>query len=51
VFGTGGHHLGRVEIPTSFRPEEVSGGQLVGVSTDDLGVERVEIRDLILGGG
>ena len=50
VFGTGGHHLGRVEIPTSFRPEEVSGGQLVGVSTDDLGVERVEIRDLILEG-
>ncbi len=51
VFGTGGHHLGRVEIPASFRPEEVSGGQLVGVSTDDLGVERVEVRDLILGGG
>ena len=51
VFGGDGHHLGRVEIPTSFRPEQVSGGQLVGVSTDDLGVERVEMRDLILGGG
>ena len=50
VFGTSGQHLGRVEIPTSFRPEEVSGGQIVGVSTDDLGVERVEVRELTLSG-
>lgn len=50
VFGTSGQHLGRVEIPTSFRPEEVSGGQIVGVSTDDFGVERVEIRELTLSG-
>lgn len=50
VFGTSGQHLGGVEIPTSFRPEEVSGGQIVGVSTDDLGVERVEVRELTLSG-
>ena len=48
VFGADGHHLGRVEVPTSFRIEEVGKAQLLGVSTDELGVERVEIRDLIL---
>lgn len=50
VFGTSGQHLGRVEIPTSFRPEEVSGGQVIGVSTDEFGVERVEVRELTLRG-
>ena len=51
VFGTDGDHLGRVEIPTSFRIQEVSRGQVVGIATDELGVERVEVRDLYPVGG
>ena len=50
VFGADGGYLGRVEVPASFRIEEVSRGQLVGVSRDDLDVERVEVRDLTLSG-
>ena len=46
VFGTNGLHLGRVEVDTSFRIEEVSRGQVVGIATDELGVERVEVLDL-----
>ena len=46
VFGADGSYLGRVEIPASFQLEEVSRGQLVGVSRDELGVQRVEVRDL-----
>ena len=46
VFGADGGYLGRVAIPVSFRIEEVSRGQLVGVSRDELDVQRVEIRDL-----
>ena len=46
VFGTDGLHLGRMEVDTSFRIEEVSRGQVVGIATDELGVERVEVRDL-----
>ena len=50
VFGADGSYLGRVEIPASFQLEEVSRGQLVGVSRDELDVQRVEIRDLSFGG-
>lgn len=46
VFGTDGHHLGRVQVPASFRIQEVSRNQVVGIARDDLGVERVEVRDL-----
>lgn len=46
VFGADGLHLGRVEVDTSFRIQEVSLGQVVGVATDELGVERVEVLDL-----
>ena len=48
VFGGEGHYLGRVEVPTSFRIEEVSRGQAVGIATGDLDVQRVEARDLNL---
>ena len=48
VFATDGIHLGRVVVPASFRIEEVGRGQALGVATDELGVERVQIRDLIL---
>lgn len=51
VFGTDGHHLGRVEVSTSLRIREVSRNQVVGISRDELGVERVEVRDLTLSGG
>ena len=50
VFGADGSYLGRVEIPASFRIEEVSLGQLVGVSRDEFDVQRVEVRDLGFGG-
>lgn len=46
VFAADGVHLGRVDVPASFRIEEVSRGQVVGIATDELGVERVEVRDL-----
>ncbi len=48
VFGADGRYLGRVEVPSSFAVEEVGGGEVVGVSTDGFGVERVEVRELIL---
>ncbi len=50
VFGDDGHYLGQVEVPASFTVEEVSGGQVVGVSRDEFGVERVEVRELTLDG-
>jgi len=50
VFGTDGRYLGRVEVPSSFAVEEVGRGQVVGVSRDEFGVERVEVRELILSG-
>ena len=48
VFGTDGHYLGHVEIPARFTVQEASRGQLLGVARDDLDIERVQARDLIL---
>ena len=50
IFGADGLHLGRVEVDTSFQIQEVSRGQVVGIATDELGVERVEVLDLVLAG-
>ncbi len=50
VFAPDGVYLGRVAVPASFRIEEVSRGQALGVATDELGVERVQIRELTLNG-
>lgn len=50
VFGADGHYRGRVEVPASFSIEEVGAGQVVGVSADEFGVERVEVRELTLSG-
>ena len=50
VFAADGVYLGRLEVPSSFSIEEVSGGQVVGVARDEFGVERVEVRELILSG-
>ena len=46
VFAPDGVHLGRVNVPTSFQIEEISRNQAVGIATDELGVERVQVRDL-----
>ena len=46
VFAADGIHLGRVDVPASLRIQEVSRGQVVGIATDEFGVERVEVRDL-----
>ena len=51
VFHRDGQYLGRVEIEASFRVHGVSDGQLLGVHEDELGVERVQVRDLEWGGG
>ena len=48
VFGADGAFLGRVEAPESFRVEEASRDEVVGVSRDEFDVERVEVRPLIL---
>ncbi len=48
VFANDGAYLGRVDVPASFRIEEVGRGQALGVATDDLGFERVQLRDLTL---
>lgn len=50
VFGADGRHLGRVDVPASFSIEEVGRGEVVGVSRDEFGVERVEVRELTLSG-
>ena len=51
VFAPDGVHLGRVNVPVTFRIEGVGRNQVVGISTDELGVERVEVRDLDMVGG
>ena len=51
IFGADGHYAGRVEAPSSFRIDEVHQGQVIGVSRDEFGVERVEVRELVLSGG
>ncbi len=48
IFAADGVYLGRVAVPTSFRIEEVGRGQALGVHTDVLGVQRVQLRDLTL---
>lgn len=50
VFHPDGRYLGRVDVPASFRLYAVSNGQLLGVHEDELGVQRVQVRDLGLGG-
>ncbi len=48
VFAADGVYLGRVAVPTSFRMEEISRGEALGVHTDELGVQRVQVRKLTL---
>lgn len=46
VFGADGTFLGQVSLPARFRIEQISDGKLTVVSTDDLGVQRVEVYEL-----
>jgi hypothetical protein len=46
VFGTDGSHLGQLVAPASLRIQHVGDGRLTVISTDDLGVERVEVYEL-----
>ena len=50
VFHPDGRYAGRVDVPASFRLHAVCNGQLLGVHEDELGVQRVQVRDLRLGG-
>ncbi len=46
VFGADGSFLGQVTGPASLRIQHISDGRLTVISTDDLGVERVEVYEL-----
>ena len=48
VFGADGGFLGQVAVPASHRVQHVGEGIVTVVSTDDLGVERVEVYELQL---
>jgi len=47
VFGPDGQWLGRVEIPEGFRMLEVGLDYVLGVRTDALGIERVQLLSLV----
>lgn len=38
--------MARAEVPAGFAPVQVEGDRVLGISVDDLGVERVEVRAL-----
>lgn len=46
VFGTDGSLLGQVVAPASLRIQHVGDGRVTVISTDDLGVERMEVYEL-----
>ena len=46
VFGTDGSFLGQVVAPANLRIQHIGDGRLTVISTDDLGVERVEVYEL-----
>lgn len=46
VFGTDGSLLGQVVAPASLRIQHVADGRVTVISTDDLGVERLEVYEL-----
>lgn len=48
VFGQDGSHLGAVDVPASLRVYGISHGQLLGVTRDEMDVQLVEVRDLVL---
>jgi len=46
VFGNDGSLLGQVVGPAGFRIQHIADGRVTVISTDDLGVERVEVYEL-----
>ena len=46
VFAADGRFLGQVMAPANLRIRHIAGGRLTVISTDDLGVERVEVYEL-----
>ena len=46
VFSADGRFLGQVVVPAGFRIQRIGGGRLTVVSSDELGVERVEVYEL-----
>ena len=46
VFAADGRFLGQVVAPASLRIQHIAGSRLTVISTDDLGVERVEVYEL-----
>ena len=46
VFGTDGGFLGQVTFSASLRIQHIADGRLTVISTDDLGVERVEVYEM-----
>lgn len=46
VFSADGRFLGQVVAPANLRIQHIAGGRVTVVSTDDLGVERVEVYEL-----
>ena len=46
VFGADGSFLGQVTAPASLRIQHIADGRLTVISTDDLGVERVEVYEV-----
>ena len=46
VFGADGRFLGQVVVPAGFRIQHIGGGRLTVVSSDELGVERVEVYEV-----
>jgi hypothetical protein len=47
VFGAEGEWLGTVELPARFNPGQIGGDSILGVSTDSLDVEHVQVFRLI----
>ncbi len=47
VFDPSGAYLGDVKVPAGFRIFSVEGDRLLGVYSDDLGVERVRMYDIV----
>jgi hypothetical protein len=43
-----GRVLATIPVPPTFRPVDVRGNRVAGISRDELGVERVEVFDLLV---
>lgn len=51
VFDAGGHALGFVETPAGLSLLEIGEDYLLGHTTDELGIERVQVWELARDGG